>query len=110
MDLERSAMMAQHARRGLRWQVVGLFASSATAVLAALAARTNPLSAVVVALCGIGSVFAARSLRAAGTLLQLVQPPSPKWISRVVPLALVVGLLTVAIGLWLLFQHWRPGP
>ena len=110
MDLEPSALIAQHTRRGLRWQVFGLFASSATAVLAALTARTNPLSAVLVGVCGIGCVFAARSLRAAGTLLQLVQPPSPKWVSRLVPLAFVVGLLTSAIGLWLLFQYWRPAP
>lgn len=110
MNLDYSSLIAQHTHRGLRWQVFGLLASLVTAVLATLTARTNPFSAVLVVVCGIGFIFAARSLRAAGALLQLVTPPSPKWIAWLVPLTFVAGPLTSAVGLGLLLQYWRPAP
>jgi hypothetical protein len=87
-----------------------LFASLATVVLSTLTVRTNPLSAVAVVVCGIGLVSIARSLRASGRLLQIVQPPSPWWLSWLVPLTFVAGPLVSAAGLWLMFQYWRPAP
>jgi hypothetical protein len=107
MDLDYSSLIAQHAHRGLRWQIFGLFASLGTAVLTTLTARTNPFSAALLIVCGIGFISAARSLRAVGRLLQLVKPPSPKWISWLVPFTFIAGPLTAVVGLRLLFQYWR---
>ena len=102
MKVDASSLIEQHTNRGLRWLVFGLSASLTTALLAMVAAQTSPLSEIVVVVAGIGVAFAGRSLRAAGALIQVVQPLPPRWISRLGSVTFAVGALVAAIGALLL--------
>lgn len=84
--------------------------SLATVLLATASSRTNPYSALLVVVCGLGLVAASRGFRAAGRLLQIVQPPSPRRVSRIATVTLVGGPLIAAFGAWLLFRYWHPSP
>ncbi len=110
MHTQSLAPVAEHTRRGLRWQFGGLVLSLATVLLATASARTNPYSALLVLVCGLGVVVASRGFRAAGRLLQIVQPPSPRWVSRIATVTLVGGPLIAAFGAWLLFRYWHQAP
>jgi hypothetical protein len=110
MDLDQSSTIVKHAHRGIRWHVIGLAATLATAFLSISLAQLNPMSAIVVILSGIGVILAGRSLRAVGALIQVVQPPPPRWIASLVPVTFLIGPLISAIGAWLLLGHWRPAP
>jgi predicted ABC-type sugar transport system permease subunit len=110
MALNRSPPIALHAHRGLRWNIVGFAAGLATACFSMVAARVNPASAIVVIISGIGIVLTGRSLRAVGALIQVVQPPAPRWIAWLVPITFLIGILIAVIGARLLFVSWRPAP
>jgi hypothetical protein len=110
VNTQSLAPVAEHTHRGLQWQLRGLVLSLAIVLLASASARTNPYSALLVLVGGLGLVALSRGFRAAGRLLQIVQPPSPPWVSRVATLTLVGGPMVAAFGAWLLFRYWRATP
>jgi hypothetical protein len=102
--------VAAHARRSQRWQLVGIGLTVATAGLAAFNARKDVWSAVVVLACGVSAVFGGRSLRAGAALLQITEPPIPRWSLWVSALSVVTGGLLILAGAAWLVQGWRAAP
>jgi len=110
MDLDQSSPIMLHAHRGIQWNLIGLAGALATAALSMVAARLNPLSAVVVIVSGISVLLTGRSLRAISALVQVVQPPAPRWMASLVAVTFLLGPLISVIGAWLLFGYSRPAP
>jgi hypothetical protein len=101
--------IGEHAHRGLRWQLLALVLSLAT-LFFAIASTSTRYSAALVLLCGISLITAGRSLCALDKLLQIVQPPSPRWMPWLVMLTFVGGPLVMAFGAWRLLSFGRPAP
>ena len=110
MGIDHSLVIAQHAHRGLRWQLLGFAVWLGLAVVSMIGARDNPLPAMLVALSGVGVVFIGRGLRATGALLRAVKSPQPGWIAWIVPVTFVVGPAVFALGMLLLLRVVRAAP
>lgn len=110
MNNHSLAPVADHTHRGLRAQLLGLVLSLSLVLLGTASARTNPYSALLVLICGLSLVVESRGFRAAGRLLQIAEPPSPRWISAIATATLIGGPIIMAVGAWLLVHPRRPAP
>jgi len=107
VETDHSLIISAAARRGLRWQLIGLMTWVALTLISLVGSIANPLMAILVVMSGIGIVTIGRGLRASGALIRVTRPPQPRWIDWLVPVTFVLGPLIVAIGLWLLLDIAR---
>jgi hypothetical protein len=101
--------LAPVVRRGIRYQLIGLYLSLALAVLIAAPASEDRLQAALLLLVGVGFVLDGRLLRADGAVLAVAEPPRPSWIPWVSGLAFALGI-TLILAAVLFLWHPRAGP
>ena len=106
MTTQPAASVAEITHRGLRLQARALVFPLTLVLLGTASARTNHYSALLVFICGVALVVEGYGFRIGGRLLQIVDPPSPRWVSRAATATLVAGPVIAAFGLWLFF-HFR---
>ena len=107
MPTDTNPDLGRIVRRGLLAQGLVFGTILAASALAIPAARSNRSSALLVIACGVGMTFVARGLRAASVMLQVADPPSPRWPTRVAAMAYVLGSVLVLTGALLFIGVFR---
>jgi hypothetical protein len=98
MSTDTNPDLGRLVRRGLLVQLLVFVTILVASLVAIPSARSHRASALLVIVCGIGITFVARGLRAASVMLQVTDPPSPRWPTRVAAMAYVLGSVLVLTG------------